>query len=274
VKKTVFVPKGQAEVEGVATLTREQAEGEFRRTVLPSLIDRPKNLMITADVAMKSPVKPLVWAVRDALELERRSPYNMCFALRGAFHHRKLNFFRANDARGPEFVTSAELKEFDAAHAIPELAAVAKFIAEHPCCDRTELPAGEGTLQHLQWLVSTGHVVAFAKMGVYSAVEKFPKYGPQWKKRSAKTAASQPAAEEVPVEVAPAAETPAAEAPATETPAPQVEETPVAPAAEETPAAPVAEETPAAPEAPAAQDTTVSEKKEEPQNEAPTQLAE
>ena len=198
----------------------------------------------------------------------------MCFALRGAFHHRKLNFFRANDARGPEFVTSAELKEFDAAHAIPELAAVAKFIAEHPCCDRTELPAGEGTLQHLQWLVSTGHVVAFAKMGVYSAVEKFPKYGPQWKKRSSKPAAQQPADE-----AAPAVETPVAEAPA-----PQVEEAPVAetpvaevpatPAVEEAPAAPVAEETPAASEAPAAQDTTVSEKKEEPQNEAPTQLAE
>ena len=251
VKKTVFVPKGQAEVEGVATLTREQAEGEFRRTVLPSLVDRPKNLMITADIALKSPVKPLVWAVRDALELERRSPYNMCFALRGAFHHRKLNFFRANDARGPEFVTSAELKEFDPAHAIPELAAVAKFIAEHPCCDRTELPTAEGTMQHLQWLVSTGHVVAFAKMGVYSAVEKFPKYGPQWKKRSAKGVASQPAAE-----AAPAVETPAVEAPAAETP--------VAPAVEETPAAPEATET---------QDTTVSEKKEEPQNEASTQLA-
>jgi hypothetical protein len=203
---------------------------------------------------MKSPVKPLVWAVRDALELERRSPYNMCFALRGAFHHRKLNFFRANDARGPEFVTSAELKEFDAAHAIPELAAIAKFIAEHPCCDRTELPAGEGTLQHLQWLVSTGHVVAFAKMGVYSAVEKFPKYGPQWKKRSAKAAAPQPAAEAAPApEATPAAETPVAEAPV----------------------APAVEEVPAAPEAPVAQDTTVSEeKKEEPQNEAPTQLAE
>ena len=217
---------------------------------------------------MKSPVKPLVWAVRDALELERRSPYNMCFALRGAFHHRKLNFFRANDARGPEFVTSAELKEFDAAHAIPELATVAKFIAEHPCCDRTELPAGEGTLQHLQWLVSTGHVVAFAKMGVYSAVEKFPKYGPQWKKRPAKAAAPQPAAEAAPApEVVPAPEA----APAAETP---VAEAPVAPAVEEAPAAPVAEEAPAAPEAPVAQDTTVSEKKEEPQNEAPTQLAE
>ena len=247
VKKTVFVPKGQAEVEGVATLTREQAEGEFRRTVLPSLVDRPKNLMITADIALKSPVKPLVWAVRDALEAERRSPYGMCFALRGAFHHRKLNFFRANDARGPEFVTSAELKEFDPAHAIPELAAVAKFIAEHPCCDRTELPTAEGTLQHLQWLVSTGHVVAFAKMGVYSAVEKFPKYGPQWKKRSAKKAdspAEQPVAQEQSA----------------------VQEQPIAQEQ------PVAQEQPTAQEQPAAQEP-IEEKKEEPQNEASTQLA-
>ena len=234
-KKTVFVPKGQAETEGVATMTREQAEGEFRRNVLPSLLDRPKNLMITAEVALKSPVKPLVWAVRDALEAERRIPSGMCFALRGALHHRKFNFFRANDARGPEFVTSAELKEFDAAHAIPELASVAKFIAEHPCCDKSELPQEEGVLQHLQWLVSTGHVVAFAKMGVYSAVEKFPKYGPQWKKRSAKKA----------------------EAPADQ------------PAAQEQPAG---QEQPVAQEQPAVQEP-IEEKKEEPQNEASTQLA-
>ena len=214
--------------------------------------------MITADVALKSPVKPLVWAVRDALEAERRAPYGMCFALRGAFHHRKLNFFRANDARGPEFVTSADLKEFDAAHAIPELASVAKFIAEHPCCDRTELPQEEGVLQHLQWLVSTGHVVAFAKMGVYSAVEKFPKYGPQWKKRSAKKT-----------------EAPKGEAEsAGEPPVPQVpQDAPVPPA--EQPAAqepPAAQEQPAVQEQPAAQET-IEEKKEEPQNEASTQLA-
>ncbi len=243
-KKTVFLPKGQAEAEGVATMTRDQAEIEFRRNVLPSLLESPKNLMITADVALKSPVKPLVWAVRDALEAERRAPYGMCFALRGAFHHRKLHFFRANDARGPEFVTSAELKEFDGAHAIPELAAVAKFIAEHPCCDRTELPAEEGTLQHLQWLVSTGHVVAFAKMGVYSAVEKFPKYGPQWKKRAKKE------------EPAPAAE-----------PAPEPVPAPTtSPVAEAEASAPVPEAAPAEPEPQA-------NLEEEAKNETPDQLA-
>ena len=96
-KRTVFFAKGTADQEGAQGLSREQAEGAFKRTILPSLIDQPKHLMITADVAMKSPVKPLQWAVKDAVEAERRAPYNMCFALRGAFHHRKMKFFRKAD---------------------------------------------------------------------------------------------------------------------------------------------------------------------------------
>ena len=186
-KKTMFFAKGTADQEGAQGLSREQAEGEFKRTILSALLETPKHLMITAEVAMKSPVKPLQWAVKDALELERRSPYNMCFALRGAFHHRKLKFFRANDNRGQEFVTNVEYKEFDAEHAIPELAAAAKFVADHPCCDKTEFPQEPDFEKHIAWLVSTGHVVAFTN-GVYSAVEKFPKYGPQWKKRGGKVA--------------------------------------------------------------------------------------
>ena len=195
-KKTMFFAKGTADQEGAPGLSREQAEGEFRRTIMPSLVDRPKHLMITAEVAMKSPVKPLQWAVRDAVEQERRAPYNMCFALRGAFHHRKLKFFRVNDARGQEFVTNVEYKEFDAEHAIPELAAAAKFVAEHPCCDKSEFPQEPDFEKHVEWLVSTGHVVAFTN-GVFSAVEKFPKYGPQWKKRGGKKAEEAEKAEEV-----------------------------------------------------------------------------
>ena len=256
VKKTVFTAKGAG--EGAPQLTREQAEGEFRRTILPSLLDQPKNLMITADVAMRSPVRPLQWAAKDALEAERRAPYNMCFALRGAFHHRKMHFFRANDARGPEFVSGVEYREFDAAHAIPELAKVATFVAENPCCTKAEVAPDAETAKHLAWLVSTGHVVAFTN-GVYSPVEKFPKYGPQWQKRGkAKAAAEAPVAEApAAAEEAPSAEAPAAaEAPAT---------------AEEAPAA----EAPAVAEAPVAEPQAVVEpKEEEKKDEAPAQLAE
>lgn len=182
-KKTQYFVKGMSDGESAKALTHEQAEGEFKRNILPSLIVEPKNLMITADVASKSPCKALVKTVRDAVESERRSPYNMCYALRGAFHHRKMKFFRANDAKGSEFVTNMELKPFDAEHAIEELKAVSAFIDANPCCDRSEFPADMADFEkYLNWLVDTGHVVSFTN-GVFSKVEKYPKYGPQWKKR-------------------------------------------------------------------------------------------
>ncbi len=179
-KKRVYFAK--SDTEKAKPLTREQAEGEFKRVMLAQMVSRPKTLSITADKALKSPVKPLVYAVKDALRAEERAPYNMCFALRGAFHSRKLRFFRANDPRGPEFVTSADLKEFDSAHAIPELAKIADFVKEHPCLPKADIVKSPEDEKHLNWLVSTGHIVAFVN-GVFSAVEKHPKYGPQYQKR-------------------------------------------------------------------------------------------
>ena len=97
-------------------------------------------------------------------------------------------------------MTGVEPKPFDVAHAIPELAKVATFVAENPCLTKAEIAPDPESEKHLDWLVSTGHVIAFAK-GVYSAVEKFPKYGPQWLKKGQKKA-SEPA----PVAEAPVAE--------------------------------------------------------------------
>ena len=178
-KKTVYFAK--TDTEKAKQLTREQAEGEFKRVIMSSMLDTPKSLMITADKALKLPERGLVYAVKDALRDEARAPYNMCFALRGAFHHRKLKFFRTNDAKGQEFVINTELKEFDATHAIPELAAAYNFIKDHPCSAKNEIVKDAEGEKQLNWLVSTGHVVAFTN-GVYSAAEKFPKYGPQWRK--------------------------------------------------------------------------------------------
>ncbi len=252
-KKTVYVAKGAG--DDAPHLTREQAEAEFRRNILENLLDTPKTLMLSAAAALKSDFKPLVWAVKDALQAERRAPYGMIFALRGAFHHRKMVFFRANDARGPEFVMGHEIKEFDASHAIPELAKVATFVAEHPCATRAEIAAAcDDADKQLAWLVSTGHVVSFTN-GVFSAVEKFPKYGPQWVKKG-RTQSKQPAAEATPAEQ-PAAEATPAEQPAAEaTPAKQ-------PAAEATPA-----EQPAAEATPAEQSATEATPAEQPAAEA------
>ena len=60
-------------------------------------------------------------------------------------------------------------------------------------------------MKHLDWLASTGHIVAFSN-GVFSEVEKFPKYGPKWKKRTTPAAEVSAPAVEVssPVEEVPA----------------------------------------------------------------------
>ncbi len=203
VKKTLFAPRTPAPEEGGETplLTRLEAEAAFRRTLLPSLVQTPKSLTMTAATALQSPVKPLVLAVERALDDARRIPSAMCYALRGAFHHRKLNFFRANDSHGPEFVLAPELKPFDAEHAIEELAFVARFLEAHPCLDKSEFPPEKPDFEkHLQWLVATGHAVAFTN-GVFSAAEKHPKYGPQWKRRQP-VAAPAPAPAQPPSEVA------------------------------------------------------------------------
>ena len=243
-KKIVYTPKGAG--EDARFLTREQAENEFRRNMLESLIDEPKFLMITLAAALKCDYKPLVWAVKDAIQLERRAPYKMIFALRGAFHHRKMKIFRANDSRGPEFVISRELKEFDTTHAIEELAKVAKFIEANPCLSAQEICAelGKDAEKQLTWLVSTGHVVSFTN-GVFSAVEKFPKYGPQWRKKKKGEA---PKVE--PKEQGENTETPVAEEvkPASEPVTAPVTEPVAAPVAEEAKLAaePALEATPAA----------------------------
>ena len=179
-KKTLYRLKGAAEDEPY-DLTREQAEGRFKINYLPSLINAPKNLMITAEKAMVSPFRPLAIAAHKALHDERLSPRAMCFALHGAFHYRKMHFFRVNDSRGQEFVTSVEYKSLDVEHAIPELKKIALFIAENPCSFKNEIVKESDDEKQLQWLVSTGHVIAFTN-GAFSAVEKFPKYGPSWRK--------------------------------------------------------------------------------------------
>jgi hypothetical protein len=135
-------------------------------------------------MAMSSPDVSIRKAARTAFERERKAPHAIIFALRGAFHSRGLKFFRANDSRGQEFVSGVEYKTFDASHAIPELASIATFIEANPCRSRAEITLDDQEKsKQLDWLVSTGHVVAFTN-GVFSAVEKHPKYGPMWRKPS------------------------------------------------------------------------------------------
>lgn len=225
----------------VPALELEQAEAEFKRSIMPQLKSVSKSSEMSLEQALKSTDLPYLFAVRDAIAKERRFPASLFFALRGAFHHRKFQFFRANEPRGQEFVSAVKPVKLDTDHAIPELGAVVKYVEEHPLCHVSELAAE--MKNHLGWLVEKGHVVQYFN-GLLAAPEAHPKFrNVSVAKKADEAPAAEPAAAEVPV-----AETPVAE-----------------------PA--VAEAAPAE-VAPAAENVVIEEKKEEVQNETADKLAE
>jgi len=183
-KKVVFKKKGEAEAPAVE---REVAEMDFRMQIAPSLMSSPKAVDVPADQALKATDRAFLFACRDAFEFEKRRPRNLSFALHGAFHHRKLEFFRANDPRGPEFVVAVKPTPLDTAHAIPELATLVKFVEEHGETTRAEilaaLAAGDEKKaaeikSHIAWLVEKGHLIGFSD-GVLTVPAKFPKHAQQ-----------------------------------------------------------------------------------------------
>ncbi len=230
-----------AETPAVPAIEREAAEREFRRMFASALMTAPRAVDMTAEMALKSKNLGLVFACRDAIQKEKRFPASLFFALRGAFHHRKLQFFRANDPRGPEFVTAVKPTALDTAHAIPELAELVAYVTanpdQSPAAVVTALGGGDAAKAqavkaHIMWLLEKGHLVCYTNGGLVPPAEH-----PHWSPKPRKPAAAKveaAAPEAAPAQEAPAAEAPAAPAePAPETPAP---EAPAAPAAEPAPA--------------------------------------
>ncbi len=208
-KKTIYKLKG---AEDSPAVEREAAELEFRRTIAPGLLTVPKVLDISAEMAIASPAKGLVFACRDALNRERRFPASLFYALRGAFH-RKLKFFRANDARGPEFVTAVEMKT-DEANLVAELAAIVKFVSENAFTTKAEVIkalAGDDAKKAadvkaaLSNLIEMGRIVYFSEEysgGILSLPADHPKYRPPQKQQAKKpeaAAAAEEKKEEAPV---------------------------------------------------------------------------
>ena len=162
-----------AEANPVPSLEREQAEAAFRRDIMPQLKGISKTSDMTLEQGLKSSDVPDPFAVRDAVAGARRFPASLFFALRGAFHHRKLAFFRANEPRGQEFVCAVKPAPLDTDHAIPELVSVVKYVGEHPLCGVNELPPD--MKGHLGWLVEKGHVIQYFN-GLLALPEDNPKF--------------------------------------------------------------------------------------------------
>ena len=230
-------PDGGEGETAAPAVEREAAELEFRRTIAPSLLSSPKTVDLAADLALKSSNRAFVFACRDALAKEKRFPASLFYALRGAFHHRRLQFFRANDPRGPEFVIAVKPAPLDLAHAIPDLAELVTYVEAHPdqapgavvaALAAGDAAKGQNVKAHIMWLLEKGHLVCYANGGGLVPPAEHPRWRPQPRKQPPTPPAPPPpkaeeakpeSAPEAPAPEAPAAETPAAETPATETPA-------------------------------------------------------
>ncbi len=228
-KKVVFKKKGEADAPAVE---REVAEMDFRMQIAPSMMSTPKAVDVPADQALKASDRAFVFACRDAIEFEKRRPRNLSFALHGAFHHRKLEFFRANDPRGPEFVVAVKPTPLDTTHAIPELAALVKYVESHGETTRAALLAAlaEGDEKkaadiksHIGWLVEKGHLIGFSD-GMLTVPAKFPTHTPPGRKPAApEQSKEEPKVEEPKVEE-PKVEEPKVEEPKAEEPKVEIQE--------------------------------------------------
>jgi hypothetical protein len=127
------------------------------------------------------------------------------YALRGAFHNRKLVFFRANDSRGPEFVSSAKPQSLDLAHAMPDLVAIVKFVEAHADASQQSVIAefaGDDQakkselMTKLAWLTEKGYLIAYVN-GQMALPAEHPVYRPpRQNKKTEKNAVEVPPAQE------------------------------------------------------------------------------
>ena len=250
-------------------LDRQGAEALFTREILPGLIRKGNHVIAPIPAMLKTPDKPLDIAVRNKLNDEDRFPATLFFALRGAFRHRDMHFFRAYDARGQEFVIARAPTTIDVEHAVPEVRLVIDYATAHKNCTRSELLAAlskdksQGEIQkitaQLNMLVEKVHLIEYFN-GVLALPAEHPTFKSLNQNRgNQKKPAPAPATEAAGTDKSPvpaAAETAAAETAAAEPAAIEAQaEAPAAPAPAEAPAETVAPEVPApataAPEAPA-----------------------
>ncbi|MDD2600569.1 MAG: hypothetical protein PHO37_15310 [Kiritimatiellae bacterium] len=151
-------------------MEREVAELVFKREVLTKQYVAVKHMICIASTALQTPNKDLYFAIKDMLNKERRFPTSLFFALRGAFRHRKLHLFRANEARGPDFVMQKKPSELDPAHTVELVKNILAYLRDNPACTKMELVQAlsnkqealiKEILSQLAWLIDKGNIIEF-----------------------------------------------------------------------------------------------------------------
>lgn len=174
----------KTEIQVAPAMERDAAERWLQREIVPGQIASTRSLVATVDIVRQTPSQQIGYALREALFRENKFPASLFFALRGAFRHRKLCLFRANNPRGPDFVVAATPAALNISHATEDLRLMLGFVADNPGCSRQELltaiAADDEAKQQtaataLTWLVERGHLIEYYN-GVLCAPMEHPKF--------------------------------------------------------------------------------------------------
>jgi hypothetical protein len=165
-------------------MERDVAELVFRREMINQHYSEVKHLVCIANIALQTSSRPLYFVIREMIQREKRFPTSLFFALRGAFRHRKLYLFRANDPKGPDFVMQNKPTELDSECVIDLIKEILAFIHDNPACTKVELikkMAGSDEvrikeiLRQLAWLIDKGNIIEFYN-DVLSAPVEYPPF--------------------------------------------------------------------------------------------------
>ncbi len=159
--------------EEAAAMTRTEAEGYARTHLLTPTVTRTRRASLPEAVARQIADEGLRQAIRETWRREHRFPLQLSFALRAAFRHKHLHFFKAGKGKGTHFVTAIQPVPLDPTHTIETIQAVLTYLREHPGCSRAQLLEGlrpgadaaseesRELLKPLTWLIDRGHIIEF-----------------------------------------------------------------------------------------------------------------
>ncbi len=172
-RRTVYrlIDASAAEAEAPAPMTRHEAESWLRGHVIDGALAKTRKAGIPESVAREIADPGLLQAIREAWRKEHRFPLQLSIALRAAFRHKHLYFFKAG--RNVQFVTAIQPVPLEPEHAIESIRVVLDYLREQPGCSRTQLvealragaemdsDEGRELLKPLGWLIDRGHIIEF-----------------------------------------------------------------------------------------------------------------
>ncbi|OGV69512.1 MAG: hypothetical protein A2283_09575 [Lentisphaerae bacterium RIFOXYA12_FULL_48_11] len=168
-KSVVYKLKNAA--EGDKPMEWSAAELYFKSNIAPAQLLKARRVSLSGKVAREIQDRGLSIAIRDAWQKESRFPSSLVGALRGAFHNKDLQLFKAG--KGVVFVSDIKPVPLDPDKAIPSIRDVLLYLHDHPGCTRQHLvdalrpgfaidsKEASEILSPLTWLIERGHIIEF-----------------------------------------------------------------------------------------------------------------